>query len=76
MERVRCRTPSAAGLTDDGQPLRDGGTGATAYAEAVAVYLAFAISQVGRRSEQHRYVVYGAEDGSQRETLQLVKLSR
>ncbi|MDE2849585.1 MAG: DUF1156 domain-containing protein, partial [Acidobacteriota bacterium] len=30
----------AAGLPDDGRPLRDGGTGATAYAEAVGVYLA------------------------------------
>ncbi len=32
----------AAGLPDNGVPLRDGGTGATAYAEAVSVYLAFA----------------------------------
>jgi putative DNA methylase len=30
----------AAGLPDDGLPLRHGGAGATAYAEAVAVYLA------------------------------------
>ncbi len=36
---------TAAGLPDDGRPLRDGGTGATAYAEAVGVYLAFALSK-------------------------------
>ncbi|MCC6801846.1 MAG: DUF1156 domain-containing protein [Anaerolineae bacterium] len=32
----------AAGLPNDGVPLRDGGRGAQAYAEAVSVYLAFA----------------------------------
>ena len=36
----------AAGLPDDGRPLRDGGTGAAAYCEAVALYLAFALSKV------------------------------
>ena len=36
----------AVGLSDDGRPLRDGGTGATAYADAVAVYLAFALDKV------------------------------
>ena len=35
----------AAGMSDDPTPLRDGGTGATAYAEAVSVYLAFAASK-------------------------------
>jgi len=44
MARVK-RDALAAGLPDDGQPLRDGGTGATAYAEAVGVYLAFALSR-------------------------------
>jgi putative DNA methylase len=39
------RDALAAGLADDGQPLRDGGTGAQAYAEAVAVYLACGISR-------------------------------
>ena len=34
------RDAIVAGLHDDSTPLRDGGTGATAYAEAVAVYLA------------------------------------
>ena len=47
-ERVR-RDAAAAGQPDDGRPLRDGGTGATAYAEAVAVYLAFALSKVSDR---------------------------
>ena len=45
MQRVR-EDAVAAGLPDDDQPLRDGGTGARAYAEAVAVYLAFAVSKV------------------------------
>jgi putative DNA methylase len=35
----------AAGLTDDGVPLREGGTAATAYSEAVGVYLAFCLSK-------------------------------
>ena len=44
MEQVR-RDAIEAGLPDDHVPLRDGGTGARAYAEAVAVYLAFALSK-------------------------------
>ena len=47
-ERVR-RDAVAAGFPDDNRPLRDGGTGATAYAEAVAVYLAFALSKLADR---------------------------
>ena len=39
------RDTIVAGLPDDSTPLRDGGTGATAYAEAVGVYLAFGISR-------------------------------
>ena len=35
-----------AGLPDDDRPLRNGGTGATAYAEAVGVYLALGISRL------------------------------
>ena len=35
-----------AGYVDDQQPLRDGGSGARAYAEAICVYLAFAIDRV------------------------------
>ncbi|MFN3595283.1 MAG: DUF1156 domain-containing protein, partial [Thiobacillaceae bacterium] len=44
IERVR-RDALAAGLPDDPTPLRDGGTGAQAYAEAVGVYLACGISR-------------------------------
>ncbi len=44
MQQVR-RDALAAGLLDDTTPLRDGGTGATAYAEAVGVYLAFAVDR-------------------------------
>ena len=40
------RDALAAGLSDDPTPLRDGGTGAKAYAEAVSVYLAFLVGQV------------------------------
>ena len=39
------RDAAAAGLSDNDKPLRDGGTGTTAYAEAVGVYLAFALSK-------------------------------
>ena len=38
--RIR-RDAVAAGFPDDGKPLRDGGRGATAYAQAVSLYLAF-----------------------------------
>ena len=47
-EQVR-RDAVAAGLPDDDVPLRDGGLGATAYAEAVSVYLAFALSRSADR---------------------------
>ena len=43
-ERIRADAV-AAGMPDDGGPLRDGGTGATAYAEAVGVYLGLAVSK-------------------------------
>ncbi|MCC6973769.1 MAG: DUF1156 domain-containing protein [Anaerolineae bacterium] len=39
----------AAGLPDDDVPLRDGGTGARAYAEAVSVYLAFAVDRLAEK---------------------------
>jgi putative DNA methylase len=48
MARIRADA-LAAGLPDDPTPLRDGGKGATAYAEAVGVYLAFAISKLADR---------------------------
>ena len=47
-ERVR-GDASRAGMNDDGRGLQAGGVGATAYAEAVAVYLAFAISKLSDR---------------------------
>ena len=47
-ERIR-RDAIAAGLADDEKPLRDDGTGATAYAEAAGVYLAFALDKVADR---------------------------
>ncbi len=40
------RDAIVAGLPNDSTPLRDGGTGATAYSEAVGVYLAFAIDRL------------------------------
>ena len=48
-EQVR-RDALAAGVSDDGKTLRDGGTGATAYAEAVGVYLALLINQITNHS--------------------------
>ena len=48
MEQVR-RDAVASGLDDDDQPLRDGGTGARAYAQAVAVYLGLAVSRLANR---------------------------
>ena len=44
--RARIRPDAiAAGLPDDSTPLRDGGTGAKAYTEAVGVYLSLAVSR-------------------------------
>ncbi len=45
MERIRMDA-AAAGLPDDDRPLRDEGNGAKAYAEAVGVYLATALSRL------------------------------
>ena len=44
LDRVK-RDVVAAGLPDDHIPLREGGTSASAYAEAVGVYLAFAVDK-------------------------------
>jgi putative DNA methylase len=44
-DRIR-REAVAAGLSDDLRPLRDGGSGATAYAEAASVYLGMAVSKM------------------------------
>lgn len=49
MERVK-NDAVAAGLPDDGVPLRDGGTGAGAYAEAVGVYLGLCTSRQANRT--------------------------
>jgi len=40
----------AAGLADDGVPLRDGGKGASAYAQAVGVYLGLTLSRFADRN--------------------------
>ena len=45
IERIRCDA-AAASIADNNTPLRDGGTGSQAYAEAVAVYLACAIDRM------------------------------
>ena len=39
----------AAGWEDDGKPLCEGGTGATAYGDALAVYLTFAVDRIADR---------------------------
>ena len=44
-ERICADAVAVVGLTGNDVPLRDGGTGATAYAEAVGVYLAFAVDK-------------------------------
>ena len=49
LARVR-RDAAATGLPDDDHPLRDDSTGATAYAEAVGVYLAFSLSKALTRN--------------------------
>ena len=40
---------TAAGLTERDAPLRDGGSGSIAYADAIATYLAFAVSKLADR---------------------------
>ena len=49
LERIQ-RDSTTAGLPDDDRPLRDGGTGARAYAEAVGVYLALLLDQIANHS--------------------------
>lgn len=48
-ERIRADALQA-GMPDDGRGLDAGGTGATAYAEAVAIYLSFLINQTANHS--------------------------
>ena len=45
-ERARRDAVAAAGLSDNGKPLRHGGTGATAYADAVGIYLSLGVSKL------------------------------
>ncbi len=48
---TKCRNDAlASGMSDDGLGLEAGGTGAQAYAEAVGVYLAFAVDRLADRS--------------------------
>jgi putative DNA methylase len=49
MKRVRTDALTTASEQDN-RPLRDGGTGADAYAEAVSVYLAFSVSKASNRA--------------------------
>ncbi|HOQ40907.1 MAG TPA: DUF1156 domain-containing protein [Smithellaceae bacterium] len=51
----------AAGMADDGRGLESGGNGATAYADAVSVYLAFAVSKTAEYSSSLT-VWYALED--------------
>ncbi len=44
------RDAIVAGLPDDSTPLREGGTGAKAYAEAVGVYLGLAVDKIADRN--------------------------
>jgi putative DNA methylase len=44
------RDAIAAGWSDDGRSLEDGGSGATAYGDAVSVYLAFLVDQLANHS--------------------------
>ena len=53
MERVE-RDAANADLPKDERPLRDGGAGTTAYAEAMGVYLAFALKSYGKHDLHNR----------------------
>jgi putative DNA methylase len=64
-ERVK-DDAQAAGLLDDGKPLNEGGTGATAYADAVAVYLAFAVSKIANIGSS--FASWMSDRGAFRET--------
>ena len=60
-ERVRRDAAAAAGLPDDGRPLRDGGAGAAAYAEAVALYLGCGIGRAADYWTSNATWQYGGE---------------
>ena len=59
-ERVR-RDAVDAGLPNDGVSLEEGGTGATAYADAVATYLAFAVDKM---TDYQHYPMYLANQSA------------
>jgi putative DNA methylase len=48
--KIVCQDATAAGMPNDGVSLASGGTGATAYSEAISMYLATGISQLSRYS--------------------------
>ena len=52
MKRVK-RDAANADLLDDSKPLRDGGVGATAYAEAVGIYLGLSVSRTANTINAH-----------------------
>lgn len=64
--RVR-RDAVTAGMPDDGKPLRDSGNQATAYAEAVSVYLAFALDRTADYSSS--IATWRPKDSAMRSTL-------
>src|SRR5690606_12005019 len=55
----------AAGLPDDDTPLREGGSGARAYAEAVSVYLGMTVSRQTNRLSTICYWDTSGEKGQQ-----------
>jgi putative DNA methylase len=62
-ERVQ-RDAMQAGFHDDGKPLRDGGTGLSAYADAVAVLLGEAVSKLSTFHNQLSYWRVGESKSS------------
>jgi len=50
VERDAVAAPTAAGVPDDSMPLRVGGTGGAAYADAVGVYAAITVSRQANRT--------------------------
>jgi len=57
----------AAGWPDDDTPLRDGGTGAAAYADSVVTYLAFAVSRLADYGSS--IATWRPKDGAMRSSL-------
>lgn len=57
----------ASGLQDDGKGLESGGSGARAYAEAIAVYMAFAVDRVADYGSS--FATWRPKDNAMRSTL-------